>query len=130
MSGHVLRTGDRVIAEYKSGQYIAEISELQPEKATVSVLAVRKHPLQGDLHRPYQADVGLFHQRKALAFREKVVLPLAALQPYEGAVPDYADSLRQAVQREKEALQQQQGAWAERALAELRKLEAEYFPRG
>lgn len=128
MTDYRYRVGDRVIAEYKSGQYIAEICELHPPKATVKVLAVCKHPLQGDLHRPHQTAVRLFHQRKALAYQEKVMLPLELLERYEGTVPDYSESLRQAVAREKAELQKQEGAWAQRALQELCSLEADYFP--
>ncbi|UFJ42695.1 kinase-associated lipoprotein B [Brevibacillus humidisoli] len=123
------RVGEYVIASYKSGEYMAQIIELYPEKATVKVLAVRKHPLQGDLHHPYQAEVMLFHQRKALAYQEKVIVPLRMLQPYDGTVPDYRESLRLALQTEKEELSKRPGAWADRALEELRKLEAEYFPQ-
>ena len=54
--------GDVVQAEYKSGIYVGEVVEVKAErrKALIKVLAVLKHPDQGDLHHPGQADVPLF----------------------------------------------------------------------
>lgn len=128
MAEYPFQVGDRVIAEYKSGQYIAEICELQPPKATVKVLAVCKHPLQGDLHHPHRTAVRVFHQRRALAYQEKVMLPLGLLKSYHGEVLDYQESLRQALAREKAELEKQGGEWAERSLEALRSLEVDYFP--
>ncbi|MBO8162926.1 MAG: kinase-associated lipoprotein B [Brevibacillus sp.] len=122
-----IQVGDLVTVPYKTGVYIAEVIETFPEKATVKILAVRKHPQQGDLHHPFEVNVPLFHQRRALSYQEKVMVPLSAVTPYTDTVPDYTTSLRNALAKEKEKLLAQQGPWAERALEELIKLETEYF---
>ena len=86
-----IQIGERVKAVYNSGVYIGEVigfSERMP-KAKVRVLAVLKHPDQGDLHHPRQANVAMFHVRKALAEREVALVFLRHLEPYEGSIPDY-----------------------------------------
>ncbi|MFC0214673.1 sporulation phosphorelay system protein KapB [Paenibacillus chartarius] len=121
-----LQVGDTVIAEYKSGRYIGTIVELtNSRKAAVQIAAVVKHPEQGDLHHPMQADVPLFHQRKALAHREIALMPLNTVERYDGPVPEYDESLRESVDLHKQELDQLK-RWAERALAEMEALEQEY----
>ena len=63
----------------------------------VKVLAVLKHPVQGDLHNVKQADVPFFHERRALAFREQTNIPEQMVKKYEGEIPDYTDSLKLAL---------------------------------
>ncbi|KIL40177.1 kinase [Gordoniibacillus kamchatkensis] len=127
MEHEPFKAGDIVVAEYKSGRYIGRIVELtSSRKAAVEIMAVARHPQQGDLHHPMQADVGLFHQRRALAHKEIALMLLTTIEPYRGSVPDYADSLRHAVQSHKQELNQLQ-RWAERALAEMEALEKDYF---
>lgn len=123
----IIAVGDRVRASYKSGEYIGEVLELTERKAAVKVLAVLKHPAQGDLHHPLMADVAFFHQRKALAYREIVMVPLPTIIFFTGEVPDYADSLRQAWEAEVRAMSGQ-SEYAERALQELEELRKDYFP--
>lgn len=119
---------DRVIATYKTGEYICRyIEERHGRNALVEVLAVRRHPTQGDLHNPNEVDVALFHQRKALSFREKAVVHQAGLVPFEGEVPDYKDSLRQALQEKIEKLQTREDEWAAQSIDQLRDLERDYF---
>lgn len=121
------RVGDLVTAEYKTGRYIGRIVELtSTRKAAVQIAAVVKHPEQGDLHNPMQADVAFFHQRRALAHNEVALMPLPTIEAYEGPVPDYRDSLRRALQHDKRELDNLR-RWAERAFAELAQLEKEYF---
>jgi hypothetical protein len=62
--------GDIVTAAYKTGNYIGRLTQIRPDrgKGVVQILAVLRHPVQGDLHQPGQADVPLFHERKALAY--------------------------------------------------------------
>lgn len=86
------------IVEYKSGAYIAKSVEEASPRILVEIAAVVRHPLQGDLHHPYRADVAMFHERKAAAHREKVWVPKSTVEPYDGAVPTYTESLRQAWQ--------------------------------
>jgi len=122
----VITVGDRVRASYKSGEYIGEVMELSERKAAVRVLAVLKHPAQGDLHHPGKADVNLFHQRRALAFQEIALMPLPTLLLYSSEVPDYRASLKNALDREVRDLQGQLN-YASRALDELKSLQADYF---
>lgn len=118
--------GDIVVTTYKTGDYIAEIMELTPPRAVVKTLAVVKHPAQGDLHHPYEVDVPLFHQRRALAHQEKVVVPVSSLQNYWGQVPDYRDSLKTASEAEMASLQRMIN-WAKRSLVEYENLQRDYF---
>jgi kinase-associated protein B len=119
--------GDRVIASYKTGDYIGEVVDIPGMKAAVKVLAVIKHPTQGDLHHPNQANVGFFHQRRALAYQEIALMPFDTIAGYRQEVPEYKESLRRALEQEKQELQN--GIlFAQKCLDELEKLEKEYFP--
>ncbi|GAA4707099.1 sporulation phosphorelay system protein KapB [Brevibacillus fulvus] len=118
--------GDLVLATYKSGQYIAELIEWTPPRAVVKILAVVKHPEQGDLHHPQEVEVPLFHQRRALAYQEKAVVPIGQLQPYAGEVPDYRESLQQALLQEMRLAEKRIAFW-QRSLQELTQLRQDYF---
>lgn len=123
---HSLTVGSIVTAEYKTGEYIGEVVELSSaSKAAVKILAVIKHPAQGDLHNPMNPNVAFFHQRRALAHQEIALMPLYTVKPYNGAVPDYAASLEQALLSEIRGLEQTI-RWAERSLQELEQLKREY----
>ncbi|MDY0393159.1 sporulation phosphorelay system protein KapB [Virgibacillus halophilus] len=63
--------GETVRAHYNSGTYIGKIKEDRGERMLVEVLAVDKHPLQGDIHNYNQIEGVFFHERKALALHEK-----------------------------------------------------------
>lgn len=127
MIDQTFQVGDVVSAEYKTGRYAGRIVELtNTRKAAVQILAVLKHPEQGDLHNPMQADVAFFHQRRALAHNEIALMPLPTIEPYSGTVPDYRESLQRAVLHDKRELDNLR-RWAERALAELELLEKDYF---
>ena len=60
--------------------------------------------MQGDLHNPKQTDVAIFHQRRALSFREQTNVPKNMVKPYEGDIPEYQASLKEAVTTMKENL--------------------------
>ncbi|WP_248925616.1 kinase-associated lipoprotein B [Paenibacillus hamazuiensis] len=125
MNDH-LQVGSMVLASYKTGEYIGEIVEPPtPAKAAVQILAVVKHPTQGDLHNPMDPDVPFFHQRRALAYKEIALMPLQTIRPYRGEVPDYIDSLRAALAREMQTLART-AEWANRCLQELEQLQKEY----
>jgi kinase-associated protein B len=113
---------------YKSGEYIGRIHELRTGKAVIEVMAVLKHPKQGDLHhhrRP--GEPSMFHQRKALAQREKALVPLPFIKPYDGEVPNYVESLRAALHAEIAYLRGLgDDAYAQQALAHLAELERDY----
>ncbi|OXM87871.1 kinase-associated lipoprotein B [Paenibacillus rigui] len=123
-----LSIGSLVTAQYKTGEYIGEVVEQSsPSKAAVQILAVVKHPSQGDLHNPMNPNVPFFHQRRALAFREIALMPLYTIQPYEGDVPDYKTSLDRSLQEEMDAMKQSPyKEWAERCLEELVLLKQDY----
>lgn len=127
MSDRDLQVGELVQIMYKSGEYIGQIYEIRGSKAVVEVKAVLKHPKQGDLHQPGQADVAMFHQRKALSYREKALVPFPFIKKYTGEVPEYEASLKQALQEEKASLSERADAYATKALALLTELEQEYF---
>lgn len=121
--------GDLVVATYKTGEYIGELLRLEEPKAKVRMLAVLKHPTQGDLHHPERADVAAFHQRRALAYREVANVFVRELAPYAGSgVPDYRSSLKEALDREAESMQRLENPFGDRCLEQLEQLRAEYFP--
>jgi kinase-associated protein B len=85
--------GDKVTAFYKTGKYIGEVTGERPGMYVVKILAVLKHPRQGDLHNPAEVDVPLFHERKALAYREQANMPEKMVKPFEEEIPEYEESL-------------------------------------
>ncbi|MDB5083792.1 MAG: kinase [Bacilli bacterium] len=120
--------GDVVIASYKTGEYIAELIEYNPPRAVVKVLAVAKHPEQGDLHHPQAVEVPLFHQRRALAYQEKAVVLISTLTHFVHEIPDYNKSLQTAIETDLKNLQRLQ-QWAARSIDQLDQLKKDYFPR-
>ncbi|MFC4776150.1 sporulation phosphorelay system protein KapB [Paenibacillus sp. GCM10023252] len=123
-----LPIGSIVQAEVRTGQYIGEIVELYGPRAVVKVLAVLKHPEQGDLHNPYDPDVAMFHERRALSFTEKTTVPMRDIQAYTGAIPEYNESLKRCLGQQIEALDRLK-RWAERGLEQLSQLEKDYNQR-
>lgn len=121
-----LDQGKLVVMPYKSGVYIGETVEMSGARAVVKVLAVVKHPEQGDLHNPYDPDVPMFHERRALAYTEKANVLVRELKPYAGeAVPDYRASLTEALEAELRRLDGLK-RWAERGISQLEGLRTEY----
>ncbi|WP_421381047.1 kinase-associated lipoprotein B [Bacillus salacetis] len=124
MSG--FKNGDIVTALYKTGKYIGEVTDSRPGVYVVKILSVLKHPRQGDLHNPKDVDVPLFHERKALAFRERANIPEKMVKPYEGEVPDYNDSLITAFNESKAQLESQDSDFAQKSLETLESVKREY----
>ena len=120
-------TGEIVKAHYKSGSYIGEIMEDRGANYLVKVLAVVKHPMQGDLHNPGKTEDVFFHQRKALSFQEKMNVPKPAVHPYEGEVPDYQESLRNSLEKLEEKLDRKDTVFNEQAKKTLESLKTQYF---
>ena len=89
-----LQIGNKVTAHYKTGKYIGEITDIRPEHILVKVLAVAKHPMQGDLHHPKDADVPFFHERKALSYREQANIPKKMVKPFEEEVPRLSNLIK------------------------------------
>jgi kinase-associated protein B len=119
------QAGDIVQAEVRSGRYVAELMEINGPRALVKVLAVLEHPEQGDLHQPYDPDVAMFHERRALSYTEKTTVLLRDLSLHAGEVPNYAESLRAAVTGSIQALDRL-NRWTGKALESIRQLEKEY----
>lgn len=122
-----LKIGDYVTAFYKTGKYIGEITDVRGENFLVRVLAVAKHPMQGDIHSPKDADVAFFHERRALAFREQANMPKKMVKPYDGEIPEYIPSLKEAVEKIKGELKEDASAWAKQSLTNIEALEKDYF---
>ncbi|QIZ10439.1 kinase [Priestia megaterium] len=121
-----LQIGEIVTAIYKTGKYIGEITEVRPQHYLVRILAVLKHPMQGDLHNPKDADVLIFHERKALSYREQANIPYKMVKSFENEVPDYMESLKEAVAIMKKELAETSSEWAEMSLKALESLEKDY----
>ncbi len=50
------------------------------------------------------------------------------VKPYDGDIPDYEESLKEAVDKLKQALHADDSKWAEKSRACLSSLEKDYFP--
>lgn len=122
------KLGDLVTGIYKTGKYIGEITAIKEIHYLVKVNAVLKHPTQGDLHNPKQAEVQFFHERRALALNEQTNIPKQMVKHYEGSIPDYDESLKDAITKLKVELEQMGNDWAEQSLANITSLEKDYFP--
>ncbi|RDW18722.1 kinase [Oceanobacillus arenosus] len=125
----IVNIGDVVKAHYHSGTYIGVAKEDRGDYYLIEVLAVYKHPLQGDLHNPGEVENVFFHERKALAHHEKMNVKKPAVHPYVEAVPSYGDSLKQAVLQYKEKLSNQDSAFNKLALERLHGLEINYYEK-
>lgn len=121
--------GTLCMIHYKTGRYIAEFverSQNNSSRAVVKILSVVDHPQQGDLHHPYEVDVPIFHQRKASAFTEHVLLPLNSIEIYTGEVIDYQSSLANAMQRQLQELTKKDDEWSNKAREQLQLMSKEY----
>lgn len=122
-----LQVGEKVTAIYKTGKYIGEITEMRPQHYLVRVLAVLKHPMQGDLHNPKDANVLFFHERRALSFREQANVPQQMVKPFANQIPEYQASLKESIEKMKKELTDDSSEWALRSLKNIETLEKDYF---
>ncbi|QED49143.1 kinase-associated lipoprotein B [Cytobacillus dafuensis] len=122
-----MKVGDIVTAIYKTGKYVGEVTDIRPQHYLVRVLAVVKHPMQGDLHNPKEADVLFFHERRALAYREQTNVPKQMVKPFTDETPDYTTSLRASLEKMKQELKEAGTPWAEQSLKNITSLEKDYF---
>ncbi|WP_404453842.1 kinase-associated lipoprotein B [Virgibacillus necropolis] len=118
--------GQLVRAHYNSGIYIGEVMEDRGDRFLIKVLAVHKHPMQGDLHNPGKVDDVFFHQRKALAYNEKMNVAKPAVHPFEGELPAYKESLSKSVEKLKNKLAYKDTPFNKKALKTLEELERKY----
>lgn len=121
-----VNNGTIVRAHYNSGTYIGEIKEDRGNRYLIEVLAVYKHPLQGDIHNFGKVDDVFFHARKALAHHEKMNVKKVAVHPFDEEIPNYSDSLKKAVENYKENLKSEDTPYNRAALLKLSELEKEY----
>lgn len=115
--------GEIVRAHYNSGTYIGEVKEDRVDRYLIEVLAVYKHPLQGDIHHYGMVEDVFFHARKALAHHEKMNVKKAAVHPFDNQIPEYNESLQEAVTVYKEKLSAEDTAYNHAALQKLTELE-------
>lgn len=123
----LFEVGQIITGIYKTGKYIGEITVVKEANHVMRVLAVLKHPQQGDLHNPKSVDVGFFHERRALAYREQVNIQSVYIKPFEGELPSYQDSLKKALEEQYQELQQDDSLFAKKAVETLDVLKADYF---
>lgn len=122
-----LQVGDIIQTTYNSGTYVVKIIQDKGNYILVETLGVLKHPQQGDLHNPGQAEGVAFHERKALAHHEKFNARKRHAKAFDGEVPAYAASLQQAVESYKQELQQVDTLFNQKALERIADLEEHYY---
>lgn len=122
----IFQMGEIVTGIYKTGVYIGEITEIRPNQYLLKILAVIKHPTQGDLHHIKQTNVPFFHERRALAFQEQAFIPKQMVKHYTDAIPTYKESLQLALEKQIVSLQEDPTEWANRSLEHLYNLKEEY----
>ncbi|WP_425352500.1 kinase-associated lipoprotein B [Alkalicoccus urumqiensis] len=120
--------GDIVTCTYKTGSYYGELLETNDSRGTgvVKILAVKRHPRQGDLHNPNQTDVPFFHERPALSYQEKANIPLNQIKIYTGTVPDYTASLQEAADEYERRLEEGESSFDQQSLETLRSVRRGY----
>ena len=122
-----IQIGDIVKASYNSGVYIGKVLEDRKNSWLVEVLAIDKHPTQGDLHNLGHIDKGPFHERKALSFREKMNARKRKTSLYQAAIPDYNDSLHKSIKQLRQELQSENTDYNRAALKKLTDLETHFY---
>lgn len=125
----MVQVNDIVQARYNSGEYIGRVLEERGNFFLVEVLAVLEHPQQGDLHHLGEVDGVAFHERKALAYREKFNARKRTTKPYDSDVPSYAKSLKTALQSLKEQLAERNDEFGKLSLARISDLEKDFYDK-
>src|SRR5699024_4266494 len=105
------------------------IIEDRGDRYLVEVHAVQKHPRQGDLHHHGKVDEPgvLFHERKALAYTDKMNVNKGVVYPFDGEIPGYSTSLKEAVENLKQNLLDKHTAYNKKALDKLYGLEEHFY---
>lgn len=124
-----INVGDIVEAHYNSGIYIGEMVEDRRNFLLIKILAVKKHPEQGDLHKPGQVDGIAFFERKALAQNELANVQRRKVFPYSGEVPDYNASLKEAIEDFRKKLLEEDTPFNKASLQRLEDLEVHYYDK-
>ncbi|MGO1988485.1 sporulation phosphorelay system protein KapB [Mammaliicoccus vitulinus] len=102
---------------HKTGQYVVEVIEEKGDQLLVKVVAVLRHPRQGDLHNPNEVENVFFHERKALS---------QFLKPYNEAAPKYVESLKTALYELEDKMEKKDNAYSEQALKCIEQLKIDY----
>lgn len=122
-----LQIGDIVKTTYNSGTYIGKIIDDKRNFWLVEVLSVVIHPTQGDLHHRGEVEGVAFHERKALAFREKTNARKRDTIKYDGEVVEYDTSLQTAVTEMKEKLTEEDTPFNHLSLEKIADLEKHFY---
>lgn len=122
-----INIGDTVKAKYNSGVYIGKIIEDRRNFWLVEVQAVLTHPTQGDLHKPNQVEGVAFHERKALAYREKMNARKRDTTKYDGDIPNYKQSLKEAIETFEYELKQEDTTFNRISLERLADLKKHFY---
>src|SRR5699024_481373 len=122
-----ININDLVETSYNSGRYIGRVIEDRGNFFLIEVLAVTRHPQQGDLHNRGQVEGVAFHERKALAYREKTNARKRTSTKYTGEIPEYSESPKQAVEQMKEQLNEKNTPFNEASLQKLADLEEHFY---
>lgn len=125
MESNTYEVGQLVQAKVRSGIYIGEVYEIYSPRYVVKILAVVKHPEQGDLHHPQDPDVPLFHERRALSYTEKTTVLARDMQLYKGEIPEYNQSVIRAAQLQLEQLHKL-NQWSSKSIEVLTELMQDY----
>ncbi len=111
---------------HKTGQYVVEVIEEIGNQLLVKILAVLKHPRQGDLHSPNEVENVFFHERKALSQFEKRYTTAQFLKAYNEEVPNYIESLKSSIYELEEKIKKKNNAYSDQALKCIEQLKKDY----
>ncbi|HCN61233.1 MULTISPECIES: sporulation phosphorelay system protein KapB [Mammaliicoccus] len=111
---------------HKTGQYVVEVIEEKGDQLLVKILAVLKHPRQGDLHSPNEVENVFFHERKALSQFEKRYTTAQFLKAYNEEVPNYIESLKSSIYELEEKMKKKNNAYSDQALKCIEQLKKDY----
>lgn len=124
-----LEIGAIVEASYNSGIYIGKLLEDRRNFQLIEILAVLKHPTQGDLHNPGKIEGVAFFERKALGFKEKANIQRRKVKPYDGDIPEYVESLKKSLNQLKEELSRLDNPFNNKSLEKLADLEKHFYQK-
>ncbi|WP_239738265.1 kinase-associated lipoprotein B [Mammaliicoccus sp. H-M32] len=111
---------------HKTGQYVVEVIEEKGDQLLVKILAVLRHPRQGDLHSPNEVENVFFHERKALSQFEKRYTTAQFLKAYNEEVPNYIESLKSSIYELEEKMKKKDNAYSDQALKCIEQLKKDY----
>ncbi|AJC96633.1 kinase [Staphylococcus hyicus] len=111
---------------HKSGVYGVEVVEETQDQILVKVMQVIKHPKQGDLHSPNEAEGVFFHERKALSLYEKRYTTKSKLKPIDVDPLPYEVSLQRAITQLETKLKTEDTLYNQKSLMCLNELKKDY----